>query len=71
MKGQSGEKATGLQEMGVFRCDRCGKEFVVHHELTLIDNRLAEKQARWLEKVLADDHERDKKHTHRIELPQL
>jgi hypothetical protein len=26
-------------------------------------------QARWLEKVLAEEHERDKKHPDRIELP--
>jgi hypothetical protein len=30
---------------------------------------LAEKQANWLEKVLADDHERGSKHPDRIELP--
>jgi hypothetical protein len=30
----------------------------------------AEKQAKWLEKILADEHERDKKHPDRIELPE-
>jgi hypothetical protein len=30
----------------------------------------AEKQAKWLEKVLAEEHERDKKHSDRIELPE-
>jgi hypothetical protein len=33
------------------------------------DQETAEKQASWLEKVLADEHERDKKHPDRIELP--
>jgi hypothetical protein len=36
----------------------------------LVDKRLAEKQATWLEKVLADDHQCDKKHPDRIELPE-
>ena len=31
---------------------------------------VAEKQAKWLEKVLAEEHERDKKHPDRIELPE-
>jgi hypothetical protein len=34
-----------------------------------IDKWVAEKQAKWLEKVSADEHERDKKHADRIELP--
>jgi uncharacterized Zn finger protein (UPF0148 family) len=68
-KGQSREKATGFHEMGTVRCDGCGEEFVVNQEPTSVDNRLAEKQATWLEKVLANDHENDKKHPDRIELP--
>jgi hypothetical protein len=32
--------------------------------------RLPKKQAGWLEKVLAEEHERDKKHPDRIELPE-
>jgi hypothetical protein len=35
-----------------------------------VDKRVAEKQAKWLEKVLAEEHERDKKHRDRIELPE-
>ena len=69
-KGQSREKAMGLKDMGSVRCDGCGEEFVVNHEPASIDNRLAEKQATWLEKVLANDHENDKKHPDRIELPE-
>jgi hypothetical protein len=68
-KGQSREKALGLHEMGSLRCDGCGEEFVVNHEPALVDKRLAEIQASWLEKVLADDHQREKKHPDRIELP--
>lgn len=59
--GQSQEKATGFKEMGTVRCDGCGEGFVINQEPTLVDNRLAEKQASWLEKVLANDHENDKK----------
>jgi hypothetical protein len=47
----------------------CGEEFVIGHQPTLADKRIAENQARWLEKVLAEEHERDKKHPDRIELP--
>jgi hypothetical protein len=33
------------------------------------DKWLADRQANWLGKVLAEEHERDKKHADRIELP--
>ena len=68
-KGQSVEKTRGLREMGTLRCDGCGEEFVVNHEPATVDAELAGKQARWLERVLADDHECDKKHLDQIELP--
>jgi hypothetical protein len=55
--------------VGTVRCDGWGREFVVHHEPTSVDYRLAEKQAVWLEKVLANDHENYKQHPDRIELP--
>jgi hypothetical protein len=35
-----------------------------------VDKGVAEKQAKWLEKVLVEEHERDKKHPDRIELPE-
>jgi len=68
-KGQSREKAEGLQEMGTLRCDGCGEEFFIGHNPASVDTWVAEKQAKWLEKVLAEEHERDKKHPDRIELP--
>lgn len=68
-KGQSLGHAAGFQEMGTLRCDGCGEEFVIHHNPQLIDRTIADKQAYWLEKVLADEHERDKKHPDQIELP--
>jgi hypothetical protein len=68
-KGQSREKAAGFQEMGTLRCDGCGEEFLVGHDPAFVDKWLAEKQVHWLEKVLAEEHERDKKHPDRIELP--
>jgi hypothetical protein len=37
---------------------------------TSVDRWVAEKQAKWLEKALAEEHERDKKHPDRIELPE-
>ena len=68
-KGQTREKAEGSQEMGILRCDSCGEEFFIVHDPTSADKMLAEMQAKWLEKVLAEEHERDKKHPDRIELP--
>jgi hypothetical protein len=68
-KGQIREKAPDAHEMGTVRCDGCGEEFAINHQPEFADRRLAEKQARWLEKVLAEEHERDKKHADRIELP--
>jgi hypothetical protein len=68
-KGQNREKAAGFLEMGTLRCDGCGEEFIIRHHPALVDKRVAEKQAKWLEKVLAEEHERDKKHPDRIGLP--
>jgi hypothetical protein len=69
IKRGSREKTTGFQEMGTLRCDGCGEEFFIGHNPQSVDKQVAEKQARWLEKVLAEEHERDKKHSDRIELP--
>jgi hypothetical protein len=69
IKKGSREKTTGFQEMGTLRCDGCGEEFFIGHTPQSIDTRVAEKQAKWLERVLAEEHERDRKHSDRIELP--
>jgi hypothetical protein len=65
----SREKAVGFEEMGTLRCDECGEEFFIGHDSQSVDKRVAEKQAKWLEKVLAEEHERDRQHPDRIELP--
>ena len=69
IKKTSREKTTGFQEMGTLRCDGCSEEFFIGHNPNSVDKWVAEKQAKWLEKVLAEEHERDKKHSDRIELP--
>jgi hypothetical protein len=66
-KGQS--RAADFQEMGTLRCDGCGEEFIIGHQTAFADKWLADRQAHWLGKVLAEEHERDKKHADRIELP--
>jgi hypothetical protein len=63
------ESLADFQEIGTLRCDGCGEEFVISHDPAFADKRVAEKQAGWLEKVLGEEHERDKKHPDRIELP--
>jgi hypothetical protein len=67
--GQTRERAPGLKEMGTLRCDGCGEEFIVFHDPAFAEKAAAERQAHWLEKVLADDHERGQKHGDRIQLP--
>ena len=71
-KGQVGERPpmASPREMGIVRCDGCGEEFVLYHNPVSIDKSLAERQAHWLEKVLADEHERECKHPDRIQLPE-
>jgi hypothetical protein len=69
IKKTSREKTTGFNEMGALRCDGCGEAFFIGHDPAVADKRVAERQAEWLEKVLAEEHERDKKHADRIELP--
>jgi hypothetical protein len=68
-KGQMRERAPAFNEMGTLRCDTCGEEFVLFHDPTFRDEQAAERQATWLEKVLAEEHEREQKHPDRIQLP--
>lgn len=56
--------------MGTLRCDNCGEEFIVFHDPGFVDKDSAERQAHWLEKVLAEEHERERKHPDRIQLPE-
>jgi hypothetical protein len=55
--------------MGTLRCDSCGEEFIVFHDPASVDRAAAERQALWLEKVLAEEHERARTHPDRIQLP--
>jgi hypothetical protein len=68
-KGQTRERAPDFKEMGTLRCDRCGEEFTVFHDPTCVDKTAAARQAHWLEKVLAEEHERERRHPDRIQLP--
>jgi hypothetical protein len=68
-KGQTRERAPAFKEMGTLRCDSCGEEFTVFQDFTFVDKKAAERRAQWLEKVLAEEHERERKHPDRIQLP--
>jgi hypothetical protein len=57
IKKGSREKTIGFQEMGVLRCDGCGEEFFIGHDPHAVDRSVAERQAMWLEKVLAEEHD--------------
>lgn len=69
-KGQTRERAPEFLEMGTLRCDQCGEEFIIFHDPAVMDQKVAERQADWLEKVLAEEHEREPKHPDRIQLPE-
>jgi hypothetical protein len=69
-RGQLKERAPAFEEMGTLRCDTCGEEFMVFHDPSFVDRKAAERQAKWLEKVLAEEHERERKHPDRIQLPE-
>jgi hypothetical protein len=68
-EGQTRERAPDFAEMGTFRCDTCGEEFIVFHDPAFVGKAATAHQALWLEKVLAEEHERDQKHSDRIQLP--
>ena len=51
-KGQMRERAPHFREMGTFRCDTCGEEFILWHDPAVADKGVAARQALWLEKFL-------------------
>jgi hypothetical protein len=70
-RGQLKARAPEVYEaMGTVRCEGCGEEFAIMHHPAFTSLTVAERQAHWLERVLADDHEREKKHADQIELPE-
>ena len=69
-KGQTRERAPEMRDMGTLRCDGCGEEFTVFHDPALANKENAARQAHWLEKVLAVEHEQERKHPDRIQLPE-
>lgn len=68
-KGQTKERVPQFMQMGTLRCDACGEEFLILHNPESVDKSVAERQAYWLEKVLAEEHQRDQNHCDRIQLP--
>lgn len=68
-KGQTKERVPQFMQMGTLRCDACGEEFIVFHNPESVDKAVAERQAHWLEKVLAEEHVSELKHPDRIQLP--
>jgi hypothetical protein len=68
-KGHTDQRALGFRDMGTLRCDHCGVLFSILHSPLLADKWVAERQAHWLEKVLAEEHERERTHPDLIELP--
>jgi uncharacterized Zn finger protein (UPF0148 family) len=69
-KGQTRERVPDMREMGTLRCEGCGEEFVVFQDPSRANKEAAARQAKWLEKVLAEEHDRERKHPDRIQLPE-
>ena len=56
-KDQPRDNATAdFQAMGILRCDTCLEDFVICHSPGFVDKAAADRQAHWLEKVLAEEH---------------
>jgi hypothetical protein len=68
-KGQIRERAPEMRDMGTLRCDGCGEEFIVFYDPGSASHEAAARQAHWLGKVLTEEHERERKHPDRIQLP--
>jgi hypothetical protein len=49
-----------MRDMGTLRCDGCGEEFTIFHHPGLANKENAARQAHWLEKVLAVEHEQER-----------
>lgn len=54
-KGQRRERAPDFKEIGTLRYDSRGEGLTVFHDPAFSDNADAERQAHWLEKVLAEE----------------
>ena len=68
-KGHTDEGAANFRVMGTFRCDGGGELFSIVHNSLLSHRGVEERQAHWLEKVPAEEHEREQKHPGVIEFP--
>ena len=55
-----------LPGLATLRCDSGGEEFMIYHDAPFADKTVAERQAHWLDKVLADEHKRERKHPDRL-----
>ncbi len=56
-------------EMGVVICDTCGLRFTITQPAPQRNLDAAERQAYWLEKHLANDHQNGFEHEDTIDLP--
>jgi hypothetical protein len=67
--GQENRTPYGSVEMGTVICDSCGVRFMITQDAHHQDLNAAERQARWLERLLAEDHANGFEHEDAIDLP--
>ena len=65
------ETLQGIVTMRTVRCDTCGSCYAIEHPSGGSDDKLADRQGRWLEERFASDHIQENKHPASIPLPVL
>jgi hypothetical protein len=67
--GQDREKGPpDYTTMGTVTCDTCKAQLIIGHHPALKDQKVAEKQAKVLEEMLAEDHRLNREHKDAIDL---
>lgn len=67
--GQEQRIPDGSVQLGTLICDVCGTRFTITQDAQHQDASAAERQAGWLERRLAEDHENGFEHDDAIDLP--
>jgi hypothetical protein len=67
--GRENRTPTDSVGMGVVICEGCGMRFTIRQDAQHQDENAAERQANWLERRLAHDHENGFEHDDAIDLP--
>lgn len=59
---------TDYTTMGTVTCEACKAQFIIGHHPAFNDQKIAEKQAKVLEQMLAEDHRLNRGHKDAVDL---